>query len=143
MKNFMELAREQAAKSSDPDTKVGIVFVDEQGDVVAAGFNEIPKGIERKGERFERPEKYKYFEHAERSAIYKAANYGVQLDDTRAYCNATPCIDCARALISVGITELIMPVNHVFVNREDYKAQSKIALALLKEAGINVLWLDE
>lgn len=45
-------------------------------------------------------------EHAERNAIAYAAREGIRLGDSDAYCTHAPCLECARALVSVGIRSL-------------------------------------
>lgn len=135
---FIEMAMLVAKKSKDPSTKVGCVFVGKNNQVLSTGFNGFPRGIaeeERATEymtidttfgqadvpikttrlipaRWERPIKYSYVEHAERNAIYNAARHGVSLDGARVYMNYEPscmCEACTRALIQVGVTEVIGP----------------------------------
>lgn len=62
-------------------------------------------------ERWERPLKYDFVEHAERNAVYNAARVGIPLKGCRAYLNwePHPCKDCAKAFIQAGITEVIGP----------------------------------
>jgi len=45
-------------------------------------------------------------EHAERNAVAFAARQGIRLGGSRAFCTHAPCLDCARALLSVGIESL-------------------------------------
>ena len=69
--------------------------------------------------RWKSPEKYQWTEHAERNAIYNAARNGVALEGARLYLNwgGCPCSDCARAIIQVGIQEVIGPSNKFFEGR--------------------------
>lgn len=62
-------------------------------------------------ERWERPLKYDFVEHAERNAVYNAARVGIPIAGCRAYLNwePYPCKDCAKAFIQAGITEVIGP----------------------------------
>ena len=54
-------------------------------------------------ERQERPEKYYWFEHAERNSIYNAARIGVSTKGSKMYMTCgVPCADCARAIINAG-----------------------------------------
>ena len=115
--NWDELFIMQAAvfaqKSKDPSTKVGCVIVGDDNAVLSMGFNGFPRGInEHDKNRWKRPEKYNWVEHAERNAIYNAARHGINLKGSRLYLNWDPkgiCSDCARALIQVGIKEVIGP----------------------------------
>lgn len=99
-----------ATKSKDPSTQVGCVIVSQDNQLLTTGFNGFPRGVnELDPERWERPVKYSYVEHAERNAVYNAARYGIALKGSKAYLNWTPnpCEGCARALIQAGIVEVI------------------------------------
>jgi tRNA(Arg) A34 adenosine deaminase TadA len=99
-----------AKKSKDPRTKIGAVLVRDRRDLIS-GFNGIPEGkstvsyfscyqystgVEDRPDRFERPIKYMFFEHAERNAIFTAARHGISTDGATLYVQALPCVDCAR-----------------------------------------------
>ena len=45
--------------------------------------------------------------HAEMNLIVNAAYWGVALNGCRIYCSFSPCSDCAKHLINLGITEFI------------------------------------
>lgn len=62
-------------------------------------------------DRWERPAKYEWVEHAERNAVYNAARIGASLKGCRAYLNweSRPCIECTKAFIQAGIVEIIGP----------------------------------
>lgn len=109
---FIHQAHLISKKSKDPSTKVGCVIVSKDNVILSMGFNGFPRGVcETHPERWERPEKYYWVEHAERNAIFNAARVGVSLNGAKAYLNwePKPCADCTRALIQVGITEIIGP----------------------------------
>ena len=53
-------------------------------------------GVQDLTDRFERPMKYLYFEHAERNAIFTAARHGIRTEGATLYVQALPCVDCAR-----------------------------------------------
>jgi dCMP deaminase len=64
-------------KSKDQSSKVGSVIVDDRKVVISIGWNGFPRGVNDDiKERHQRPIKYKFFEHAERNAIYNAAANG-------------------------------------------------------------------
>lgn len=93
-----------AAKSKDPDTKVGSIIVGPDHEIRSTGYNGLPRGADDScAERFLRPEKYLWMEHAERNAIYNAARMGTATKNCTVYVSLLPCIDCARAVISSGI----------------------------------------
>ena len=65
--------------------------------------------------------------HAEENAIAQAARHGVALAGATLYCTNTPCLICARLIISSGIRHVIY--------EQDY-GDSKSVLAFLKEGGV-------
>lgn len=100
---FSEMAQLVSTWSEDPSTGVGAVIVTLEGDILSTGWNGLPRGVKQAPERFERPEKYYYFEHAERNAIYNATRNGVSLRDSCIVTTHFPCPDCARGIIQSGI----------------------------------------
>lgn len=105
---FMNLLEPISSRSKDPNTKVGCVIVSKDNNIISTGYNSFPRGIcDDKAERFERPEKYLWIEHGDRNAIYAAARVGTALEGSRMYLTGLPCMDCSRAIIQVGIKEVI------------------------------------
>ncbi len=109
---FLQIAEVVKLRSKDPNTQIGAVVVDEDNQIVATGYNGFPRGAQDVIERFERPMKYDYFEHAERNAIYAAARRGAALKGCRLYLSGPhfSCLDCTRAIIQTGIKEVFLPV---------------------------------
>lgn len=107
-KYYLDLLDPIAAKSKDPNTKLGCVIVGPDHEIRSTGYNSFPRGItDDMPERLERPEKYLWIEHAERNAIYNAARCGTALKGCCLYIGILPCMDCARGIIQAGITEVI------------------------------------
>ena len=105
---FLRLALEVSTWSKDRSTQVGAVIVGEDRSPGPYGYNGFPRFIDdEKEERHSRPTKYDWTEHAERNAIYNAARMGVALKGSTIYVTHVPCIDCARAIIQVGITRVV------------------------------------
>ena len=102
---FYNIAEQVKEKSKDERTKIGAVIVGKDKEIVSTGYNSFPRGIEDyKKERQERPEKYYWFEHAERNAIYNAARIGVSTKGCTMYLTCgIPCADCARGIIKALI----------------------------------------
>ena len=72
---FLNIAEEVKQKSKDRRTKIGAVIVGKDHEIITTGYNSFPRGInDDVEERQVRPEKYYWFEHAERNALYKAAS---------------------------------------------------------------------
>jgi dCMP deaminase len=110
---FMQMAKLVSTKSKDKSTKVGTVIVGKGREVLSTGYNGLPRGISYDDpSKHERPEKYIWFEHSERNAIFNSARVGIRLEGATAYLSCPPCPDCARALIQCGIVRVVMPVNH-------------------------------
>ena len=139
-----------ASKSKDTSTKVGSIIVDHNNIIVATGFNGFPRGVredESVKERFSRPNKYSYTEHAERNALYASARKGIALEGCTIYIGWLPCIDCARGIIQCGI-------NTIVIDGRDYENKKRywnerwyddfvISTKMLREAEVTVLVYDE
>lgn len=105
---FMRLAEHVASWSKDRSRQIGCVIVSELNVVRSIGYNGFPRGLKDDDDaRHDRPAKYLWTEHAERNAIYLAAREGIALAGCRMYLPWFPCIDCARAMLQVGLSELI------------------------------------
>lgn len=133
---FMNMCYLIALKSKDRSTKVGAVIVDKKNRIVSLGYNGFPREVDDDMDsRHERPNKYFFTEHAERNAIFNSRE---NLDGCKIYVNMYPCADCARAIIQMGISEVI--INDKFANIMNVKwSDSGIAsLEMLKEAGISI-----
>ena len=107
---FYNIAQQVKEKSKDERTKVGAVIVGKDKEIVSTGYNSYPRGIvDNRPERQERPEKYFWFEHAERNAIYNAARIGVSTKGCTMYLTCgIPCADCARGIINAGISRIFV-----------------------------------
>jgi dCMP deaminase len=92
---FQNLAHQVKLKSKDERTQIGAVIVGKDKEIVSTGYNSFPRGIkDNVKERQERPEKYFWFEHAERNAIYNAARIGVSTKGCTMYLSCgIPCSD--------------------------------------------------
>ena len=128
--------------SDDVRTKTAtLVVVD--GKVVARGVNRIPSGVGKLPERLERPLKYKYITHAERTAFYEAARAGTRTEGCTVYTPWLACTDCAIAIIEGGARTVVShtPFNEKTTDR--WADDIFLALGMLKEAGVKVLMYDE
>lgn len=105
--DYMQIAFDVARKeSTDPSTQNGAILLISTGEIVAAA-NHFPKGVQETPDRWERPKKYSFVEHAERNVIFKAARLGLKTDGAIMYCPWFACADCARAIVQAGIKEVI------------------------------------
>src|SRR3990167_7197511 len=95
--SFMSMVYLVAMKSKDESTHVGAVVVGPDNEIKSTGYNSFVRKLnDHLTMRQERPEKYYWFEHAERNAIYNATLNGVSLKGCKIYTNGVPCMDCAR-----------------------------------------------
>lgn len=97
-------------------------------------------------ERWERPTKYLYVEHAERNAIYNAARVGVSLKGCTAYMNfdPTPCVECTKGLIQSGVLAIVGPRIPFPGKGKHWEEQLPVAQTMLNESGVvrrSVLWM--
>ena len=126
--------------STDKSTQNGAFIVDRNGQIIASGANHFPKGVENLPERWIRPVKYKYVEHAERNAVYDAARNGVKTDGCTMYAAWAACSDCARAIIQSGIKRVVTHHDPLATTRLGQPTSAmwleeiSHALAMLKEA---------
>ena len=131
---FMGIALLSAKRSKDPSTQVGACIVDDENKVVSIGYNGMPRHCDdnkltwKKGEDLDN--KYLYVCHAEFNAILNTRS-GSSLKGTRIYVTLFPCNECAKAIIQVGIKEVIY-LSDKYENQLSTRASKK----LLDVAGI-------
>lgn len=138
---FMRIAHDVALRSTCLRGQVGAVMV-KDGRILSTGYNGAPRGFPhcttvtcnvRTG-------RCRATVHAEMNAIINAAIYGVVLKGAVLLCTHWTCPACARALINLGISRLIVPLS------DDAAAVGKVGglvgINLLIKAGIPVLGLD-
>ena len=154
---FMAIVEEVSKKSKDPSSQVGAIIVEPESNIiVSTGFNGFPRRVDQCQEaismdrhgkilcpvdchlrkREERPVKYFYYEHAERNAIYNAARRGTAVCGCRMYCLRMPCADCARAIIQVGITSLMIAEDQE--TPQQWVASCTVAKLMLEESGVYI-----
>ncbi len=134
--HYLDAARFFAKKSKDPSTKVGCVIVGPDREIRSTGYNGFPRGIQDRKDRLtDREIKYKYICHAEENAILNAARIGVALKGCTSYCPWMSCSKCARALINVGIVEVVYTDNPV---PERWQEDFDLATSMFEEAGVEL-----
>jgi len=136
---FIEIALLVAKKSKDESTKLGAVIVGPDNEIRSTGYNSFPRGLnDTLGARQERPEKYHWFEHSERNAIYNAARIGVSLKGCRMYLTPGPgvCCGCARAIIQSGVAEVILSGD--MNTKQKWSEEAKRSMIMFEECGVKV-----
>lgn len=131
---FMGFAEHAASKSKDPSTQVGAVAVGPDGEIRATGFNGLPRGVEDRPERMERPAKYLWTSHAEENLVAHAARVGVSLKGCTVYVTHYPCSRCARSLIQAGVTRIHVGPGKTSMPAEEFDT----ARIMFAEAGVEV-----
>lgn len=136
---FMSIAYLIASKSKDERTHIGAVIVGQNKEIKSTGYNSFVRGlIDHVPERQEKPEKYYWFEHAERNAIYNATLIGTSLKGCKMYTNGIPCMDCARGIVQVGIVEVIVDDEWNNTNAGDDLEHQKRTILMFNEVGIKI-----
>jgi dCMP deaminase len=141
---YRQLANTVKLKSKDKYTQIGAVIVGKDGEIVSTGYNSFPRGLDDELDyRQERPEKYYWFEHAERNAIYNAARIGVSTKGTTIYLSCgLPCADCARGIINSGIKRIFC--ERVDVTKgELWKESQERSWDMFMETGVKVCFYDD
>lgn len=136
---FMEMARLVATKSKDPTTKVGCVIVTDDKVVATTGYNGLPRDVEDRPERMERPAKYLWTSHAEENAVAQAARVGAKLKGGIAFVTHMPCSRCARTLIQAGVVGVYVSHGTTSMPREEFE----VAMQMFEEAGVTVAQMME
>lgn len=135
---WMKIALDVADWSKDTSTHVGAVIVGPDNAVRSLGYNGFPRGVnDDVEERYERPLKYMWTEHAERNAIYNSSLMGLSLKGCTMYLNGNhgfPCSDCARAIIQCGIVQLV-GLAPDFTNVK-YGEEYQNTILMFQEAGV-------
>ena len=133
---FMGIAQLSALRSKDPSTQVGACIVDDDKKVVSIGYNGMPRHIDdcqlswEKGEGLNN--KYLYVCHAEMNAILNTRN-GSALRGCTLYVSLFPCNECAKAIIQVGIKEIVYVSNKY---KDSFAVQA--SMRMLNLAGVKI-----
>jgi len=135
---FRGIAHQVKLKSKDIRTQIGAVIVGSDNEIVSTGYNSFPRGIDDEvTERQERPEKYYWFEHAERNAIYNAARIGVSTKGCTMYLTCgIPCADCCRGIINAGISKIVLEADGHGALGTKWDESAKRSLQMFNETGV-------
>lgn len=137
---YLQICRVVSSRSKDPNTQIGCVIVGPAHEIRSTGYNSLPRGIrDDVAERFDRPAKYLWMEHAERNAICNAARAGTATEGCTVYVEIMPCMDCARAIVQAGIAEVVISASRMAAYSSAYYDQHfGIVEVLFQEAGVRV-----
>jgi dCMP deaminase len=143
---FMRHAYLVATKSKDPKTKIGAVLVRDQH-VISEGYNGICRKVnDTIPKRLERPEKYLWFEHAERNSVFTCARHGISTLGAVMFTQGIPCSDCARSVIQAGIQEVVVhwqwEERSGLRDNPKWKESCQVSLDMLNESGVLIRYFD-
>ena len=137
-KTFMDICEIMAKRSTCCKLKTASIIVKDKR-IISTGYNGTPSGTEHCDDYF-KEKKYSVARaehmtwcvdhelHAERNAIYYAAQEGIALKNTTLYTLYSPCINCAKGILSCGITQ-------IYYKHKYHKGDS--GLKLLRSAGVS------
>lgn len=135
--------------SKDPSTQLGAIICDQYDTFnvtpLSESFNGFPETIKqtelRLSNRFAR---LKYTQHAERGAICRCCLDGISTRNTIMYCPWFSCYECAKDIITSGITTLIGHYEMCKASADmntDWNEKISIAYEMFREANIAIyLW---
>jgi len=139
-RRFLELAEQIAGWSKDPSRGVGAVIVSAARQIVATGFNGLPRGVDDLPERLERPAKYDFVCHAELNAIIQCARNGVSPVGSTVYTSFSPCVQCTLAIVQAGIVRVVT-YEYGGDSDEHWQVSFAKAKAVMREAGVEYVAL--
>jgi dCMP deaminase len=139
---FLLIAENVKLKSKDKSTQIGAVIVGRNKEILSTGYNSFPRGLnDNLPARQDRPEKYYFFEHAERNAIYNAARVGTPIEGASIFITSgPPCADCARGIINAGIKTVYCKRECTTKNKEMWGESQKRSLLMFQECGVDVVY---
>jgi dCMP deaminase len=143
-----EVYRYAKTFSTDPSTQ-NAAFILTTDDIILKGANHFPTNVIESPDRWQRPLKYSYVEHAERNALYQGSKRGISTDKGIMYCPWAACTDCMRGIIQSGVSKLVVHHNPLDNTRfgspvsDLWKESIKIALTMLEESGVELVFYND
>jgi len=139
---FLEIAESISKMSNCVSLNVGCVIT-KNNRIVSTGYNGTPSGFVNCCDKFPNYDKEKDraehsvwsfdFEiHSEMNAIIAAAKIGIPLDGCTLYCTHSPCHNCLKHIIAVGIKEIYYSK---FYDRCNWNEETN---KLINESGIQI-----
>ena len=132
---FMAQAYIAATRATCHRKHVGCVLVSQDNHVISTGYNGSPPGKPHCGDDNHEISDGHCIRtvHAEANAISQAARKGVSTLGARCYTTIIPCYDCAKLLITAGISHVAF---HGFYQSR-YDSSDKVT-QFLREANIEI-----
>jgi len=136
-----ETCNYEMKNSTDNSTKNCAIIVNDNK-IISIGVNEFPFNVKETKERWQKPKKYSYVEHAERNAIYNAAKHGRIINNSTMFCPWYACDNCARAIIQSGIKRVVGLKSLKDKTYNQWKESVDLALEMLSEADVITDFID-
>lgn len=138
---FMEQARVYTKRSACLFFQIGAVFVKDNR-VISGGYNGPPRGVpncnevgcaklDENGKKIPAGSGRCRGAHAEMNAIVNSAAENGGLKGSKIYCTTSPCLECAKHLLNIPITEFIY-------EKEYEEEEGQRAIKMLKNYGVKV-----
>ena len=131
--------------SHDPDRQVGVLIVDNQGNILSSGSNKPPEAYHysradtHNAVKSDPLWKYYMLEHAERNAVINAMQNGVDLHGSTLYGTLFPCADCARAVVAAGVVRVVVPASGLNPPRDQkWREHYEYAQKVFELSGVQV-----
>jgi dCMP deaminase len=123
---FVQVAFTVAQRGTCPARRVGCVVTSADNHILATGYNGAPAGLPHCTQVG-----CSRAVHAEMNAVLQAAYIGVSIKGAVLYCTARPCLNCAKAIIQVGVSRVVWAI-------DDTESRSRTEiLGLLSRAGVD------
>jgi dCMP deaminase len=137
-RRFLQLADQIATWSKDPSRGVGAVIVSPARQIVATGFNGLPRGFADLPERLQRPVKYDLVVHAELNAIIQCGRNGVSATGCTMYTSFAPCVQCSLAVAQSGIARVVTWEPDLVGSDAHWNESIKKSRLVLGEVGVSL-----
>ena len=130
-----------ALNSPDPSTQIGAFLISHSGQVewLTRAFNVPTQGWDMKDTDWERPRKYNLMCHAERSALDKAAIFGISTSGATMIATWAACSDCARGIVACGIKTLIRHKAKGVVATTGWEDSVSIGDQIMRKGGVELI----
>lgn len=138
-RRFLELTDVIAGWSKDPSRGVGALIVTSTHQIVATGFNGLPRGFEDTDDRLQRPNKYDFVVHAELNALIQCARNGVTPIGCTLYSSFSPCVNCAIAIVQAGIERVV--TYEVEDSDDRWRDSIEKSVEVFRESGVRYISL--
>lgn len=128
---FLNIAYLMSLRGTCTRNNVGCIVISPEGRIISTGYTGSPRGLPHcidEGCIIGPDGGCIRTIHAEQGAISYAARYGTKLDNSTLYTTLSPCLNCAKSIISAGIIKVVYLV----------KYRDENGIKLLKGAGIIV-----